>query len=101
MEDNILPVLPIKDLINGDGEPNIPFKIATGTKYSISHLHVLFCPCVVQKSITHVGTKALNMCHKAQMVFCVIFIGITQHQKGVPSLRTPQTKYRIFLRYCF
>ena len=43
--DHILPVLTIKDLINKDGNPTTPFKLATGTKPSVSHLRVLFCPC--------------------------------------------------------
>ena len=30
--DHIFPVLPIKDLINKEGEPTTPFKLATGTK---------------------------------------------------------------------
>ena len=45
--DHIFPVLPIKDLINEDGDPTTPHKLATGTKPSVSHLRVLFCPCVV------------------------------------------------------
>ena len=53
-EDQISPALPTKDLINEDGNPTAPFKFLTGTKPSISHLHVLFCPCVVQKSTAHV-----------------------------------------------
>ena len=80
--DHIFPVVPIKDMINKDGEKTMPFKFLTGTKPSVSHLRVLFCPCFVQKSTTHVGTKALNMCHQAQKVFCGIFVGIPQHQKG-------------------
>ena len=40
--DHIFPVLPIKDLINKDGDPNTPFKLATGTKPSVSHLRVFF-----------------------------------------------------------
>ena len=47
----------------------------------MSNLCVLFFPCVVQKSNTHVGTKALNICHQAQKVFCGIFVGNSQHQK--------------------
>ena len=31
-EDNIFPVLSIKDLINKDGDPTMQFKLATGTK---------------------------------------------------------------------
>ena len=38
--DHIFPVLPIKDLINEDGDPTTPYKLATGTKPSVSHLHV-------------------------------------------------------------
>ena len=40
--DHIFLVLPIKDLINEDGEPTTPFKLATDTKTSVSHLRVLF-----------------------------------------------------------
>ena len=42
MEDHSLPVPPIKDLINKDGDPTTPFKLATSMKYLISHLRVLF-----------------------------------------------------------
>ena len=98
--DHVLLVLPIKDLINEDGEPTTPFKLATGTKPSISHLRVLFFPCIVQKYTSHVGTKALNMCHQAQKVFRGVFIIIPQHQKSI-FLRTLQTQDRIFVQYCF
>ena len=54
MTDHIFPVLPIKDLINEDGELTTSFKVATGTKPSGSHLRVLFFPCVVQKATAHV-----------------------------------------------
>ena len=78
----IFPVLPIKDLINEDGKPTTPFKLETGTKTSVAHIRVLFCPCVVRKATAHVGTKALNMRYQAQKGFCGIFVGILQHQKG-------------------
>ena len=64
--DHIFPVLPIKDLINKDGDPTTPHKLATGTKPSVSHLRVLFFPCVVRKATAHVETKTLNMRHQAQ-----------------------------------
>ena len=51
---HIFLVLPIKDLINEDGYPTTPHKLATVTKPSVSYLHVLFCPCVVCKSTAHV-----------------------------------------------
>ena len=72
--DHIFPVLPIKDLINEDGDPTTPHKLATGTKPSVSHLHVLFCPCVVRKHTAHVKTKALNMRHQAQKGFRGIIV---------------------------
>ena len=40
--DNIFTVLPIKDLINEDGDLTTPFKLARGTKSSVSHLCVFF-----------------------------------------------------------
>ena len=67
--DHIFLVLPMKDLVNDDGDPTIPYKLAIGTKLSVSHLRVSFCPCVVQKATAHVETKTLNMCHQAQKVF--------------------------------
>ena len=78
---HIFPVLPIKDMINEDGDPTTPHKLATGTKPTVSHLRVLFCPYVVHKSTAHVGKKSSNMRHQAQKVFCGIFIGIPQNQK--------------------
>ena len=97
--DHIFPVLPIKYMINEDGDPTTPYKLATGTKSTVSHLCVLFCPCVARKATAHVGAKALNMCHQAQNCFCVIFVGITQHQKGyivyVPSTRKIISSYDV------
>ena len=79
--DNIFPVLPIKDLVNEDFNPTTPFKLATGTKPSVSHLLVLFFPFVVPKATAPVDKKALNMRHQAQKSFRGIFVGILQHQK--------------------
>ena len=80
--DHIFLVLPIKDLINKDGNPTTPHKLATGTKPSVSHLRVLFFTCVVRKATAHVDTKTLNMSHQAQRGFRGIFVGIPEHQKG-------------------
>ena len=79
--DHIFPVLPIKDLMNKDGDPTTPHKLATGTKPSVSHLHALFCPYVVRKATAHVEIKMLNMRHQAQKGFHGILVGIPQHQK--------------------
>ena len=61
---HIFPVLPIKDLINEHGDPTTPHKLATGTKPSVSHSRVLFCPCVVRKATAQVETKTLSMHHQ-------------------------------------
>ena len=97
--DHIFPVVPIKGLINEDGDPTIPHKLATGTKPSVSHLRVLFSPCVVRKATAHVETKTLNMCHQAQKGFRGIFVGTPEHQKGylvyVPSTRKVISSYDV------
>ena len=90
-KDHIFSVLPIKDLINEYGNPTTPHKLTTGTKPSVSHLRVLFCPCVVRKATAHVETNTLNVRHQPQKGFRGIFVGIPEHQKGyleyVPSTR--------------
>ena len=78
---HIFPVLPIKDMINKDGEPTTPFKLATGKKPALSHLRELPFSCVVRKYTAHVDKKALNMRHQAQKGFHGISVGIPQHQK--------------------
>ena len=55
--DHSFPVLLIKDLIKKYGNPTTPFKLSAGKKPSVSHLRVLFGPCVVRKATAHVGTK--------------------------------------------
>ena len=74
--DHILLVLPIKVVINKDGNPTMPFKLATCTKPSISHFCYSIYPCVLQKSAAHVGTKASTRRYQAQKGFCGIFTGI-------------------------
>ena len=64
--DHIFLALPIKYIINGNGDLTTPYKLSKGTKPSVSHLRVLFFLCVVRKDTAHVGTKSLNMRHQAQ-----------------------------------
>ena len=97
--DHIVPVLPIKDLIDEDDDPTMPHKLATGKKTSVSHLRVLFCLCVVRKATAHVETKTLNMRHQKKKGFRGIFVGIPHHQKGylvyVPSTRKVISSYNV------
>ena len=96
---HIFPFLAMKYLINEDGNPTIPHKPATGTKPSVSHLRVLFFPCLVRKSTAHVKTKTLNMRDQAQKGFRGIFVGIPDHQKVyllyIPSTRKIMSSYDV------
>ena len=71
----------------------------------MSHLRVLFFPCVVRKATAHVETKTLNMRHQAQKVFRGTFVGIPKHQKGylvyVPSTRKVISSYDVVLGKSF
>ena len=76
-----------------------------GTKPSVSHLRVLFCPCVVRKATAHVETKTLNMRHQAQKWFRGILVGIPEHQKGylmyVPSTNKIISSYNVMFDESF
>ena len=63
---HIFPVLPIKHLRDQYGEPTKPHNLETGTKPYVSNLFILLFSYVVQKAITPIDTKALNMCHQSQ-----------------------------------
>ena len=103
--DYIFLVLPIKDLISEGGDTNTPFELATGTKHSVSHIRVFFCPSVVRKATAHVGTKTLNMRRQVQKGFRGIFVGIPHHQKGylvyIPSTRKIISSYDVVFNEIF
>ena len=98
MIDHIFPVLPIKNMINKYDDPTTPHKLATGTKPSMSHLHVLFCPCVLRKTTAHVETKTLNMRHQAQKGFSRYLCWDSRASKRISCVRTQNKKYYIFIR---
>ena len=52
--DHIFTVLPIKYLINEEGDPTTLYKFAVDTKPSVSYFRVLFCTCVIRKATAHV-----------------------------------------------
>ena len=92
---HIFLVLPIKDLINEDGDPITPHKLATGTKTSVSHLRVLFYPCAVRKATSHVETKTLMFdCDKSPypkglaVTPCGNVVKLTEGHIVLPSKRS-------------
>ena len=88
--DHIFSTLTIKDMINEDGNPTTPFKLATSTKPSVSYLRVLFCPCVVRKATAHVGKKALHMCHQAPNGFGASSLEFHSIKKGILCMTPPE-----------
>ena len=86
--DHIFPVPPIKDLINEDGNPTTPHKLATGTKPSVSYLRVFFCPCVVRNATAYVETKTLNIRKQAQKRVSQHLLGNTTASKRIPCVCT-------------
>ena len=78
------------------------WKLAQNLSYQA---YVFSFSCVVQKSTAHVDTKALNMHHQSQNVFCGIFVGIPQHQKGylvyVPSTQKIISSYDVVFDKAF
>ena len=95
--DHTFPVLPIKDLINEDGDPTTPYKLATCTKPSVSHLRVLFCPCAVQKATANIGIKELNMRHQAQKIFSRYIRWYSTESKGISCVHTEYKENNIFI----
>ena len=97
--DHIFPVLPIKYLINKDGDPTTSYKLATGMKPSVSNLRVLFFFMCCTESYCTRWDKGVNMSHQAQKRFRGIFVGIPQHQRVdlvyVPTSRKIISSYDV------
>ena len=55
--DHIFPFLPIKCLLNKDGDPTTPYKLATDMKPSLSHLRVLFFHVLYRKLLHILGQR--------------------------------------------
>ena len=94
---HIFPVLPIKCLINQDGDLTTPYKHSTDTKPTVSHLRLFFCPCFVQKATAHIETKALNMRHKAQKGFLRYLCWNSTASKNIFCGRTDYKEDNIFI----
>ena len=56
MTDNIFPVLPIKDLINKDGEPTTPFKLQQVQNPQF-HIYACYFVHVLYKKLLHTLIK--------------------------------------------
>ena len=54
---HIFPVLPIKNLLNQDGEPTTPCKLETVTKPSVYNIRCIFSSFYVRKATANVDGK--------------------------------------------
>ena len=98
--DHIFPVLPIKYLINEDGDTTTPHKLSTGKKPSVSHLRVLFCPCVVRKDTANVETKTLYTFVTKKKRVSRYLRWYSRAPKKISCVRTHYKKGNIFIRCC-
>ena len=82
-------VLPVKGLLNKDGNPATPHELFTGEKPCISDFRVFGCPVVVKKYVARIDGNATS--NQTQRGIRGIFIGFPRNQKGflvfVPSTR--------------
>ena len=97
---HIFPVIPIKYLINKDGDPTTPHKMATVMKPSVSDLCVLFFPCVVRKATAYVETKTLNMRHGFAKRVSRYLRWDSRASKRISCVCTQHKKGNIFIRCC-
>ena len=51
-KDNIFPVIPIKDMLNKDGDPTTPYKLATGTNLQY-HIYACYFINVLYGKLLH------------------------------------------------
>ena len=101
----VFPVLPIKDLVNEQGEPCTPSELMHGEKPPVRHLITLFCPVIVKKHTAMKDKKMVNMRHQAQKGYRGIFVGMPENQEGylcyVPSIRDTVTSYDVLFDETF
>ena len=74
----------------------MPFKLATGTKPSVSHLRGLFCPCVVRKAMAHVDKK-IKYASPSAKVFSGYLCWNYTASKRVSCVRTEYKEDNIFV----
>ena len=94
--DHIFLVPPIKDLINKDIDLTTTFKLVTGTKLSVSHLRVLFSPCVVQKAVEYVR-KGVKYVSPGAKVFLRYLCWNSTASKMVSCVQTRYKEDNIFI----
>ena len=95
--DHILPVLPIKDLINEDGEPATQFKLVMGTKPSILYLHILFFLFCCTKLYCTCWDKGVKHASPSERLLLIYPCWNFTASKSSSCLRTTQKQDIIFV----
>ena len=85
--DHIFPVLPIKDLIDKDGDPTKPYKLATGTKNQC-HIYVFYFVRVLYKKLRRTLRKDIKHASPSTKRVSRHLRGNTTALKRIPCVRT-------------
>ena len=93
---HIFPVLPIKYLINKDGDLTTPFKLVIGTKTSVSHLLVLFFHVLYGK-LLHIWDKGIKYASPSAKGFLLYLRWNSTASKMVSCVRTRPKEHNIFI----
>jgi transposase InsO family protein len=84
-------LLPLRDLVDSNGDPCTPLGAYTGTKPKLSRLRVLFCPCVINNGQTkrHIDPAKPKKARKvntrsncAERGTKAIHVGLPRYQNG-------------------
>jgi hypothetical protein len=84
-------LLPLRDLVDANGDPCTPIGAYTGTKPKLSRLRVLFCPCVINNGQTkrHIDPAKPKKARKvntrqncAERGTKAIHVGLPRYQNG-------------------
>ena len=96
MTDHIFLVLLIKDLKKNDGNPTMIFKIAIGTKPSVSYLRMLFFHVLYGK-LLHTWDKGVKYASPSTESFSRYISWNYTASKGISCVRTQFKEDNIFI----
>ena len=99
--DHIFLVLPINDLINKYRKRTTSFKLSTGTKPLVSHIHVLFLSICCTKSYCTRRQKCVKCASPSAKGFSWYLCWNSAASKRVYCVCTEYKEYNFFICCCF
>jgi len=79
---HVFNVLPLKDLVTGDGIITTPYELFVGSKPRVGHFRVFGCPCIAKKWTISVHGKPEDNSKGTQRGIRGIHLGFSPTQKG-------------------